>query len=123
MTEPIAEHLTSRAPASAVAASADVLEPPWALSLGGLAGAACFFLFAMLFGVRWAIAAAAAAALVALVKHERIGSISFVAAGALSAIALAPSTAALFIASLAFGGGLAFAARAYARTHEGISRL
>ena len=29
----------------------------------------------------------------------------------------------LFIASLAFGGGLAFAARAYARTHEGISRL
>jgi hypothetical protein len=114
MSETIAEHLTSPTPGDAGMAA---LEPPWALSVGGIAGAVCFFLFAMLFGVKWAIAAAAVAAIVALVKREWIAAIAFVVAGVLALIGSAPSTALLFVASLAFGAGLVFAARAYARTH------
>lgn len=118
MTEPIAEHLTSPTP-SAAGAGLAALEPPWALSVGGIAGVVCFFLFAMLFGARWAIATAVVGAIVALAKHVRLAAIAFVAAGALAAIALAPSTIALFAASLAFGAGLAFAARAFAHRHSG----
>jgi hypothetical protein len=114
MTEPITEHLTSRTPSDGSAAA---LEPPWALSVGGIAGATGFFLFAMFFGIRWAIVAAVVGAIVALVKREWSAAIAFVIAGALAAIGLAPSTTVLFFASLAFGAGLALAARVYARTH------
>ena len=117
MTEPIAEHLTCRTPTDASGASARALEPPWALSVGGIAGAICFFFFALLVGAKWAIAAAAVAAIVAFVKRVPIAASAFVVAGALSAIGSATSTTVLFIASLAFGAGLALAARAFARRH------
>jgi hypothetical protein len=92
-------------------------EPPWALTTGAIAGALCFFLFALLFGARWAIAVAVVAAITALAKRVRLAAIAFVVAGALSAIGLAPSVAALFIASLAFGAGLALATREFWRRH------
>jgi len=114
MSEPIAEHLTSPTPSGV---SITALEPPWTLIVGGVAGAIGFFLSAMFFGARWAIAAAVVAAIVALVKRVRSAAIAFVVAGALAAIGLAPSTIVLFFASLAFGAGLALAARAYARRH------
>ena len=120
MTEPIAEHLTSRTPSDASGASARALEPPWALSVGGIAGTICFFLFAMFVGATWAIAAAVAAAVVALVKRVPIAASAFVIAGALSAIGAATSTTVLFMASLAFGAGLALASRAFARRHASM---
>jgi len=120
MTEPIAEHLTSRAPSDASSANTAALEPPWALSVGGVAGAICFFLFAMFVGAKWAVAATAVAAIVALVKRVPLAASVFVIAGVLSAIGSAPSTTMLFIASLAFGAGLALAARAYARRHASV---
>lgn len=118
MTEPNKELLTSEMRSDANSASRATIaapEPPWALLVGGISGALWFFLFALLFGARWAIAVAAAAAIVALVRRMRIEAIAFVAAGALSAIGLVPSTTALFVASLAFGAGLATTARDAAR--------
>ena len=115
MSEPIAEHLTSHSPSAASASPPSTFEPAWALVVGGLAGAVWFFLSALLFGARWALAIAVIAAIVALMRRARIPTIAFVAAGALALIGSAPSTSILFIASLAFGGGLAVAAREYAR--------
>ncbi|HEV7702892.1 MAG TPA: hypothetical protein VGO46_01320 [Gemmatimonadaceae bacterium] len=117
MPEPIAEHLTSPQPSGEGASTAAAFEPAWALLVGGAAGAVGFFLFALFVGAKWAIAIAAAAAIVAFARRERIASFALLVAGALSAIALVPSTTALFIAALAFGAGLALAAREYARRH------
>jgi hypothetical protein len=120
MSEPSAEHLTSQMRTDANAAGRATMaavEPPWALTAGGIAGALCFFLFALLFGARWAIGVAAVAAILALAKRMRLAAITLAVAGALSAIGLAPSVAALFIASLAFGAGLALAAREFWRRH------
>jgi hypothetical protein len=68
MSEPIEEHLTSRSPSVATSAAP---EPPWALLVGGTSGALWFFLFALLVGAKWAIAVAAAVAIVALVRRMR----------------------------------------------------
>ena len=117
MSDSIAEHLTSQPSSGASASEGSTFEPVWALVVGGLAGAVCFFLFALLFGARWALAVAAASAIVAFLRCARIAGIAFIAAAALAAIGAAPSTSFLFIGSLAFGAGLAVAARDYARAH------
>jgi hypothetical protein len=120
MSEPSAEHLTSQIRPDANAAGGSSIasaEPPWALTTGGIGGALCFFLFALLFGARWAIAVAAVAAIVALAKRIRIAAIAFIVAGALSAVGRSPSPTVLFIASLAFGAGLVLAAREFWRRH------
>ncbi|HMI58194.1 MAG TPA: hypothetical protein VK511_09100, partial [Gemmatimonadaceae bacterium] len=59
--------------------SITALEPPWTLIVGGVAGAIGFFLSAMFFGARWAIAAAVVAAIVALVKRVRSAAIAHLA--------------------------------------------
>jgi hypothetical protein len=120
MSEPSAEHLTSQMrPGAHTAGGASIasVEPPWALIAGGIAGALCFFLFALLFGARWAIAVAVVAAIIAFAKRNRTAAIAFVVAAAISAMGLAPSVAVLFIASLVFGAGLALAAREFWRRH------
>jgi hypothetical protein len=116
MTEPNTEHLTTPRMSSAAAPPIDeTFEPLGALMVGGAAGALTFLLCALLFGARWAIAIAIVAAVASLVKRMRAPAIVFAAAGAFAAMALAPSTLALLVASVTFGIGLALAARAVAR--------
>jgi hypothetical protein len=120
MSDPSAEHLTSRTPSGALASAPATLEPTWALLVGSLAGAACFFLFALLFGARWAIAVAVVASIVALARRMRIGAVAFIAAAALAvlaAIGAVSPVSVLFVAGLLFGAALAIAARDYARAH------
>ena len=97
---------------------------PWgALLIGGILGASTFLLCALLFGATTAIAIAAVAMIVALVRRIPEGAIAFAAAAALSAAWLLPSTAALIAASLAFGLALVMYARGRlrARVQAGVA--
>jgi predicted lipid-binding transport protein (Tim44 family) len=91
--------------------SASALEPLWARIVGGLAGALGFALCVLLFGAPIGIAIAIAAALIAFVRRATVVAMLFAVAAAICAIALAGSTVAVFISSLAFGEALARSAR------------
>ncbi len=91
--------------------SGNTLEPLWARIVGGLAGALGFALCVLLFGALTGIAIAIVAALIAFVRRAPTVALLFAVAAVICAISLAPSTIAIFVSSLAFGEGLARAAR------------
>jgi uncharacterized membrane protein YccC len=97
--------------------SANSLEPLWARIVGGLAGALGFALCVFLFGPQIGIAIAIAAALIAFVRRAPAVAMLFAVSAAICAIALAPSTIAIFVSSLAFGEALVRSAR----PHRAIS--
>jgi hypothetical protein len=111
MTDPHSNAIATPAP----------FEPRGALVIGGMLGAATFLLCALLFGARAAIAIAAVAMIVALVRRLQGPAIAFAATVALTAAGLIPSTASLIAASAAFGIALALYARARAR--ERVARV
>lgn len=92
------------------------VEPRSALLIGGILGAMTFLLCALLCGARTAIAIAAAATLVALVRRVPSAAILFAISLALSAAGLLPSTYSLTGAAAAFGIGLAMFARTRMRS-------
>ena len=96
--------------------SANALEPLWARLVGGLAGALGFALCVLLFGPPVGIAIAIVAALIAFVRRAPAVAMLFAVAAAICAIALAGSTIAIFVSSLAFGEALARAARPHLAT-------
>lgn len=98
-----------------------VAEPWGALVIGAILGAATFLLCALLFGAKTAIAIAAVAMIVALVRRVTVAVIAFAAAAALSAAWLVTSTAALVAASTVFGIALALYARAWMRQRLAIA--
>jgi hypothetical protein len=101
------ERHTPDAPASA----GDAAEPLGALLIGGVFGAIGFALSALWFGAVVGIEIALVAAIIAFVRRARGPASIFVASAALCAIALLPSTIAIFAAGLCFGYGVALAAR------------
>jgi hypothetical protein len=88
------------------------VEPPSALVIGGILGAAAFLLCALLLGVRFAMCSAALFALAALVRRVPVSAIGFALA---AAITVAGSTTALLAASAVFGAALALFALARMR--------
>jgi MFS superfamily sulfate permease-like transporter len=87
-------------------------EPLWARIIGGLAGALGFALCVLLFGPVIGIVIALAAAVLSLLRRATRAAVIFGVAAAICAIALAASTIAIFISSLAFGEALVRLARA-----------
>ena len=96
--------------------SNSALEPLWARIVGRLAGALGFALCVFLFGPLVGIAIAIAAALIAFVRGAPAVAMLFAVAAAICAIALAPSTIAIFVSSLTFGEALGRSARPHGAT-------
>lgn len=80
--------------------------------VGGAFGAIGFALCALWLGGSVGIVIALVAALVALAHRAWMTATIFVASAALSAVALTPSTIAVFVAAIFFGEGLTRVARA-----------
>jgi hypothetical protein len=87
------------------------VEPLAALLVGGVFGTIGFALSALWLGAVVGIEIALVAATIAFVQRARGPALNFVAAGALCAIALLPSTIAIIAAALCFANGLMLAAR------------
>jgi hypothetical protein len=98
-------------PPSAPAGAGDQLEPLGALLVGGVCGAIGFALCALWLGPMAGIVIALVAAIIAFARRAPGPASNFVAAAALCAIALMPSTIAIFAAALCFGYGVVLAAR------------
>jgi hypothetical protein len=86
-------------------------EPLAALVVGAVAGALTFALCVLFIGAAAGITIALVAAVVMLARRRVIDASIFLAAAALCAASLLPSTLAVFVAALAFGAGLARVAR------------
>lgn len=110
MTESIPMSTESHAPSARQGAAREV-EPLAALLVGGVFGAIGFALCALWIGAVVGIEIALVAAIVAFAQKARGPALNFVAAAALCAIALLPSTIAIVAAALCFANGLALAAR------------
>ena len=104
MTDPISISSETHAPSE--------VEPVAALVAGGVAGALDFALCALWLGPVTGIIIALVATVATGARRMPRAAITFVAAAALSAVALHPSTFALLAAALCFGVALARTARA-----------
>jgi hypothetical protein len=104
-------------------AADDLAEPLGALTVGGIAGAACFLLCALFLGPLCGVVIAVVSVLIAFARRARDAALMFAAAAIVAAVALLPRmatpgtrwTAATILAALLYGIGLALAARAEAR--------
>ena len=106
-------------PVSTPEVHASSAEPLPALIVGGAFGAIAFALCALWLGAAAGIVLALAAAVIALARRAWMTAIIFVAAAGLSAVALIPSTIAVFVAAISFGEGLT----RVARTPQAVARI
>jgi hypothetical protein len=106
-------------PVSTREGHASSAEPLAALVVGGAFGAVAFALCALWIGATAGIVLALAAAVLALARRAWMTATVFVTAAALSAVALIPSTIAVYLAAISFGEGLT----RVARTPKPVARI